>query len=99
MKKIMIAAALLIGASACASTGAIEGQLVDLGVPKSRAECIADKMGEELDGSDLADVSRFLKELKDSNTAGNSLDALLNMDNPKAAAVAASATVQCTFSR
>jgi len=95
-----IAAALVVAAGACATispASRIEKQLVSLGVSEARADCLADELDERLGRGDLKDIADFLEELNRAQTPGGALDALLAIENPRAARAIASAGVTCAF--
>lgn len=96
----LFAAACLCAAAACATmspAARVKSQLVALGVSEPRAECLAGELKDRLDKSDLDDVANFLEDLNRAQTPGNTLDALLKIDNPRAAAAIASAGLACAF--
>lgn len=92
---------ILLGA-ACATispVSRIEAQLIDLGVSNARAECLAETLDEELERDDLNAVANFLEGLNRVETPGEALNALLSIDNPRAAAAVAASGIACAFSR
>lgn len=96
----LIAVASLCAASACATitpASRVKSQLISLGVSEPRAECLTGELKGRLERSDLNDVANFLEELNRAQTPGSALDALLKIDNPRAAAAVASAGVACAF--
>lgn len=95
----VLAPGLLLAACATLSPAArVEKQLVGLGVSKERADCLADELDDHLGRGDLKDVADFLDGLNRAQTPGRTLDALLSIDNPRAAGAVASAAVACAFS-
>ncbi len=101
MNRLIIAgAALAAGLASCASPkGAVRSELVELGLSDNRAACVAEEFSARLEPADVKAVANFLKELNKSESAGNALDALLRIDNPRAAAVAPIAGVSCAIPR
>lgn len=96
----LIAATFIVAAGACATispASRIEKQLVSLGVSEARADCLADELDERLGRGDLKDVADFLAGLNRAQTPGRTLDALLAIENPRAARAIASAGVTCAF--
>ena len=88
----------LTGACATLSpTSRIESELRSLGVSEPRAECLAEDLGDHLDRNDLKAVADFLTDLNQAGSAGGALDALLSIENPRAAAAIASAGITCAF--
>ena len=75
----------------------IETSLMDLGMSAPRAECLADELREELDSDDLVAVADFLEDLRGVSSPGGALNALLSIDNPRAAAAIAAAGVACAL--
>ncbi len=75
----------------------IRSDLVRLGLSSERAKCMAGEIDSRLSGEDTRDVAQFLGNLQGSQSAGNVLDALLTIDNPRAAAVFARAGISCAF--
>jgi hypothetical protein len=96
----LIAAACLCAVAACATmspASRVKSQLIALGVSEPRAECLAGELKDHLDKSDLNDVANFLEDLNRAQTPGNALDALLKIENPRAAAAIASAGITCAL--
>ena len=86
--------------TACATGGTrgqVENGLIDFGLSKERSECIADELDDRLDRSDMADVAYFLEGINDASSAGGALDALLEIDNSRAAAAIGRAGLACAF--
>lgn len=96
----IVTTAFLVAAGACATispASRIEKQLVSLGVSEARADCLADELDERLGRGDLKEVADFLEGLNRAQTPGGALDALLAIENPRAARAIASAGVACAF--
>ena len=100
MKKIsFILAACALGACATLSPRmSIENRFVELGLSENRAECMAGELDDRLDRDDLSAVADFVGELNAAGSAGGVLDALLGIDNARAAAAIGAASVACAFS-
>lgn len=97
-KIAFVAASLAAGACATMSAASrIEKQLVALGISDPRAECLAEELRDNLDRGDLNDVADFLEGVNRAQSPGGALDALLRIDNPRAAAAIASAGIVCAF--
>lgn len=98
--RLLVAVGSIFALSACASlsaTSRIKNGLISLGVSAPRSECMADRLADDLDRRDLNDVADFLDGLNEAETPGNALDALLRIDNPRAAAAIAGAGVSCAL--
>lgn len=100
MKQSAAIMAVILFASACATISPrvrIENRLQELGVSENRSECLASELDERLDRSDLESVATFVGELNEATSAGETLDALLSIDNPRAASAIARAGLSCAF--
>lgn len=98
--EILLCAAMMFASAACvtmSSASRIEKQLKSLGVAEQRAECLSEELDRNLDSRDLKDVADFLEGLNRAQGPGQALDALLRIDNPRAAAAIASAGIVCAF--
>ena len=96
---LMIACAGLVVTS-CATLSPrarLKDQFVELGFSRDRASCLADELDERLDRDDLSDVADFVASLNEAATPGEGLDALLGIDNPRAARAIASSGLACAF--
>jgi len=107
MRNIVVTAGMMLLVAACATLSPrirIENRLQELGMSENRAECLAselderlDRLDERLDRGDLESVAEFVGELNAASSAGETLDALLSIDNPRAASAIARAGVSCAF--
>ena len=91
---------LFLGASACATAGArgqIESRFIEFGLSKERAGCLAYELDERLDRGDMADIAYFLDGINGASSPGGALDALLEIDNPRAAGAIGRAGLACAF--
>ena len=90
---------LLAFAAACASSprGRIESRLINIGVDPDNAECLASELYTKLDRRELNAVADFLDGLDRSDTPGEAIDALLSIDDPRAAAGVARAGISCAL--
>ncbi|MBT8472757.1 MAG: hypothetical protein HKP25_01015 [Marinicaulis sp.] len=98
--RVTIALGAFLFIAACAtggSRGKVENGLIDFGLSEERAECIANELDDRLDRSDMADVAYFLEGINDASSAGGALDALLEIDNPRAATAIGRAGLACAF--
>jgi hypothetical protein len=98
--EILLGASMMLASAACVTmspASRIEKQLKSLGVGDQRAECLAGELDDNLDRRDLKDVADFLEGLNRAQGPGQALDALLRIDNPRAAAAIASAGIVCAF--
>ncbi len=94
----LVGAGLIIASCATISPRVrIENRLVEFGFSEERADCLADEMDERLERSDLEAVADFIGNLNAASSPGETLDALLGIDNPRAAAVIARAGIACAF--
>ncbi len=97
-QSILLAAALSLGACATISPRArIENRLVEIGLSERKAGCMAGELDNRLDRSDLNDVADFLGDVNQASSDGENYDALLNIDNARAAAAIAAAGLSCAF--
>lgn len=88
--------------AACATISTrsrIESELQSLGLSESRAECLAHDLDDNLDRDDLNAVANFLRDLNRSGSPDDALEALLSIDNPRAAAAIARSGVTCALGR
>jgi len=88
--------------AACATTGSrstIAKRFEDFGLSSARANCLAAELDEDLDRSEMADVANFIGGLNEATSAGQALDALLDIDNPQIATAIAGASIACAFER
>ena len=100
MRNIVVTAGMILLVAACATLSPrirIENRLQELGMSENRAECLASELDERLDRGDLESVAEFVGELNAASSAGQTLDALLSIDNPRAASAIARAGVSCAF--
>ncbi|MGF1544613.1 MAG: hypothetical protein ACFB00_08965 [Parvularculaceae bacterium] len=84
-------------ACATASEARIESQLNGIGVSPKRAGCVAGELGDRLDGGQLVELARFLDGVNRAETAGEGLDALLRIDDPRIAGAVAQSAFACAF--
>ncbi len=98
MRSAAVAVAVFLGACATLSPASrIQSQLVDLGISKSKASCIADELSERLDRSDLKEVADFLDDINAADSAGGAIDRLAAIDNTRAAAAVAASAITCAL--
>lgn len=99
LKKIMLLVAAL-ALAACATVSPrkrIENRLIEFGLSEQKAECMGNELDDRLDRGDLKDVADFIGNINDATSPGEGLDALLSIDNARAAAAIARASVVCAF--
>ncbi len=99
MKKISLLLAGLTFA-ACATLSPrvrIENRFVELGLSENKAECMAHELDDRLDRDDMAAVADFVGDLNAAGSAGAVLDAMLGIDNARAAGAIGAAGVACAF--
>jgi len=92
-----VAACFVLAGCITGPQASIRSDLVRLGLSSERAKCMAGEIGSRLSGEDIRDVAQFLGNLQGSQSAGNVLDTLLTIDNPRAAAVFTRAGISCAF--
>lgn len=100
MKNTATLMGVILLTSACATlspTDRIEDRFVEFGLSRDRAVCLADELDDRLDGDDLNDVADFLGNLNAATGPGEALDALLSIDNTRAASAIARASIACAF--
>lgn len=100
MKRLaaLIGVSLMIASCATISPRVrLENRLVEFGLSEQRAECMASELDERLDRSDLKAVADYVSELNKATSPGEALDALLSIDNNRAAGAIARAGIACAF--
>ncbi len=98
--RMLTFSAIAVAGAACATLSPrsrIEQELISLGLGEPRAECIADELADDLDRDDLKDIAEFLDDFGRAGSAGGAVDALLRIENPRAAAAAAGAGIVCAL--
>lgn len=97
-KLILLAAALSLASCATVSPRKrIENRLVEFGLSEDKAECMGNELDDRLDRSDMQDVADFIGNINEASSPGEGLDALLSIDNARAAGAIARASVACAF--
>ena len=102
MRRTAAFACIVLMLAACATfspRSRIADRLVELGLSKDRADCLADDLDDRLDRDELNDVAEFLTDLNDAESAGGALDALLAIDRPRVATAIAGASLACAIRR
>jgi hypothetical protein len=92
----------LFALAACATISPrsrIESELVELGLGERASACLAEELADDLSRRDLDAVADFLAELNRSGRRSDGFDAILRIDNSRAAAAIAGAGVTCALSR
>jgi len=100
MKKFFILHILLITANCAANGGAnrLKQQFLAIGLSPDRTTCLVEELDDRLDQQDIREISSFLDDINRSNSAGETLDALLSIDNPDVATAIAKSGISCAFS-
>ena len=96
-----IALGILLLACACATVSPrmrIENRFVEFGLSEDKARCMGNELDDRLSRSDLRAVADFIGNINEAAAPGESLDALLSIDNPRAAGAIARAGIACAFS-
>lgn len=95
----MLGCAFALGACATFSPRAeVEQSFIDFGLSPDRSACLAGELDERLDRGDMQSVADFVGGLNRASSAGQALDALIAIDNPRAAAAIGAAGLSCAFS-
>ncbi|MEM8937097.1 MAG: hypothetical protein AAGC77_11880 [Pseudomonadota bacterium] len=95
---ILAAGAMLVASCSTLSPRAqVEGRFVGLGLSLSRAACLAEELDGKLSRDDLLDVADYVSGLNRASSAGEALDALLRIDNPRAALAIGQAGLICAL--
>lgn len=92
---------LVLALGACASLSPraeVQQSFVDFGLSPDRSACLAGELDERLDRSDMKGVAEFVGGLNQASSPGQALDALISIDNPRAAAAIGAAGLSCAFS-
>ncbi len=100
MARFYLIAMIALTFAACATVSPrlrIENRFVEFGLSEKKAECMGKELDERLDREDLKAVADFVGNLNAAGSAGETLDALLGIDNARAAAAIAAAGVACAF--
>ncbi len=87
---------------ACASLSPradVEQSFVDFGLSPARSACLAEELDERLDSGDMRNVAQYVAGLNAAASPGQALDALIDIDNPRAAAAIGAAGISCAFPR
>ena len=88
---------LLIASCATSGTSRLQQQFIAIGLSPDRAECLVGELSERLNRKDIKEISGFLDGVNRAQTAGETLDAVLAMDNAAVTKAMASSGVACAF--
>ena len=102
MIKHATAAGLCLALGACAGFSPradVEQSFVNFGLSPTRSACLAEELDERLDRDDMAGVAQYVNGLNAAASPGQALDALIDIDNPRAAAAIGAAGISCAFPR
>ncbi|MCK5748242.1 MAG: hypothetical protein KAH44_18640 [Oricola sp.] len=94
---LILAAATLASCATISPRARIENRLVELGFAPGKADCMAAELDDRLSRDDLNAVADFVGQLNKADSAGGVLDALIGIDNARAAAAIGAAGVACAF--
>ncbi len=86
--------------TACATVSPrlrIENRFMELGLSERKASCMAHELDKRLDRDDMRDVADFIGRLNKASSTGENIDALLSIDNARAAGAIAASGLACTF--
>lgn len=90
-------AALALSACVTVAKYTIKDDLMDIGIPERRAECMANQLDERLSDDDLKELASYTRSLERSDTPGQALDALLQIRNPRAVGAITASGISCAF--
>ena len=90
-------APLLLAACETVAKYSIRDDLVEVGIPEDKADCMADQLKERLNEEDMRDLARYMDGLSRAASPGEALDALLKVDNPQAAGAITASGISCVF--
>jgi hypothetical protein len=96
---LIIAVIAVAGCATVSPRKRIENRFVEFGLSPRKAECMGNELDERLDRQDLKDIADFIGNLNNASTTGENIDALLSIDNVRAAGAIAAAGLACTFDR
>ena len=99
MRKTLLLTAAL-GLTACGTVSPrirIENRLVEFGFSEDKAECMGHELDHRLERDDLNAVADFVGELNAAGSPGETLDAILGIENGRAAAAIAASGAVCAF--
>jgi len=100
MQKFILIALIGLTIAACATVSPrirVENRFQELGLSEKKAKCMANEIDDRLDRKDMKAVAEFVGNLNAAESAGQTLDALLSIDNARAAGAIAAAGVACAF--
>ena len=103
MKKTLCLVVLCAALGACSTIATsprdqVAREFERFGFSQERSSCLADALDDRLDGDDLGDVANFMSGLNTGETSpGGLLDALLNIDNARAAGAITRASLSCAL--
>lgn len=85
--------------ASCATSGPerLEQQLIAIGLPSERASCLTNELDDRLNRREINELSSFLDGVNRASTPGETLDALLSIDDPNTSKAVASAGIACAF--
>ncbi|GJL92347.1 hypothetical protein [Hyphococcus sp.] len=90
----------VLAVTACATVSPrmrIENRFMELGLSERKAECMGNELDARLNRNDMKDVADFIGKLNNASSTGENIDALLSIDNARAAGAIAAAGLACTF--
>ncbi|WDI32455.1 hypothetical protein PUV54_04510 [Hyphococcus flavus] len=97
-KLILLIAAFSLAACATVSPRKrIENRLMEFGLSEDKAECMGNELDDRLDRGDMKAVADFIGNINAASSPGEGLDALLSIDNARAAGAIARSSVACAF--
>lgn len=87
----------VLGGCATTSQVSLADRFVAFGLSAERSDCLAGELVDRLESDDVNAVVEFMDGLNSAGSAGETLDALLSIDNPAAASAIARAGISCAF--
>ncbi len=93
----MIITALALSGCVTVAKYTIKDNLVDMGFSPGKASCMADQLEERLSDEDIQDLARYTAGLSRADSPGQALDALMKVDNARAAGAITASGISCLF--
>ena len=90
-------AAVTITGCATVAQARIEDNLRDIGIPEGKADCMGDQLRERLDTDQLQALADHLATLNRSDSAGEALDAVIEVDDAGIVGAVTASAISCAF--
>ncbi len=98
IKLAIIAGGAAVLAACATSTDTIEKRLVNLGLERDRAACMAGDLDDRLNDRQLSELAGFATNLDRADTAVEAIGALKAVEDPLIARAVVASSVACAFS-